>query len=191
MDKHKNLIKHDPDNGQYGDCVRTAIACLLSLRPEQVPHFFSDGDNPKWDVDVIEFLSPFNLSYFMFPLKLGEDQDHNLILDVMRVNNPDTLYLLYGTSKTGCNHNVICKAGEIIHDPTQGDPGIVGPCDDGLYWIGLIIPAHPTTTRKQAEFIEAYDRWAVIDTVKCAGDEHNAFVAMVEARDELEEASSK
>ena len=39
MKFHKQLYRHDPENGVWGDCYRTAWACLLDLEPEDVPHF--------------------------------------------------------------------------------------------------------------------------------------------------------
>jgi hypothetical protein len=43
MTPYKQLVKHDPFNGQYGDCARTAIACLLNMHPSEVEHFLEDG----------------------------------------------------------------------------------------------------------------------------------------------------
>jgi len=37
---HKQLItNHNPESGIFGDCQRTAIACLLDKHPSDVPHF--------------------------------------------------------------------------------------------------------------------------------------------------------
>ena len=38
MTPHKQLNRHRPEEGVFGDCYRTAIACLLDLRPQDVPH---------------------------------------------------------------------------------------------------------------------------------------------------------
>ena len=39
MKFYKQLHKHDPDNGVWGDCHRTAIGCLLDIEPELIPNF--------------------------------------------------------------------------------------------------------------------------------------------------------
>ena len=39
MEFYKQLNEHNPDEGVYGDCYRTAIGCLLNIPPEFVPHF--------------------------------------------------------------------------------------------------------------------------------------------------------
>ena len=40
-------VKHDPENGLYGDCYRACVACLLNLEVDQVPHFYHDGCNSE------------------------------------------------------------------------------------------------------------------------------------------------
>ena len=62
------------------------------------------------------------------------------LLQFMAVNNPGLYYLLSGTSRTGCNHTVVALDDQIVWDPSLSDSGIIGPCDDGYYWIKLYIP---------------------------------------------------
>src|SRR3546814_13285939 len=52
-------------------------------------------------------------------------------LQTMGALNPRLLYLLGGKSRTGCGHAVLCRGGEIIHDPSLYGSGITGTCDDG------------------------------------------------------------
>lgn len=47
-------------------------------------------------------------------------------------------HLFSGTSKTNADHVVIARDGEIVHDPSLTDAGIVGPCGDGLWWVNFI-----------------------------------------------------
>ena len=45
---HSQLIKHDPDNGQWGDCFRTCIACIFNVHNvTDVPHFGTMGHTQK------------------------------------------------------------------------------------------------------------------------------------------------
>jgi hypothetical protein len=48
-------------------------------------------------------------------------------------------WCLMGTSRTGCNHVVICKGGEIVHDPSITQSGIIGPANDGLWWAEWVV----------------------------------------------------
>ena len=52
--------------------------------------------------------------------------------------NPGQAFMLTGQSRTGCNHVVIAQSGAIIHDPSLDDSGIVGCCDDGLWWVSFL-----------------------------------------------------
>jgi hypothetical protein len=45
------------------------------------------------------------------------------------------VFILGGQSCNGVNHSVVCCDGKIVCDPSQDDSGIVGPCDDGFYWL--------------------------------------------------------
>ncbi len=37
MLQHRQLFLHEPERRSFGDCHRTALACLLNLPPEEVP----------------------------------------------------------------------------------------------------------------------------------------------------------
>ena len=57
------------------------------------------------------------------------------ILKVGKVSSCGTYYILGGQSKTGVNHTVVCHSDKIVLDPSLNDSGIIGPCDDGYYWM--------------------------------------------------------
>ena len=136
MTPYKQLIRHDPENGSYGDCWRTAIACILNRRPENVPHFMHDGceDNAEVNRRVARWLHGQGFSVVTIPF----EGDLPAILNMMKVVNPGVWWILAGTSRTGCNHSVIGRDDAIVHDPSPVDAGIVGPCDDGYYWLDFI-----------------------------------------------------
>lgn len=137
MTPHKQTIKHDPARGLYGDCYRTAIASLLDLPPESVPHF-CDGPETKGD-DVTgrarEWLAGRGLSLVRLPLFCS---DVGPVFELMGECNPGALYLLTGQSPRGFNHVVVCRGGKLAHDPSQEGGGLVGPCDDGAFWVEII-----------------------------------------------------
>jgi len=39
MKLQKQAFRHDPSNGMYGDCHRTAIASILGVERDTVPNF--------------------------------------------------------------------------------------------------------------------------------------------------------
>lgn len=140
MKPQKQLIRHDPANGQYGDCHRTAIACVLDMDAADVPHFMDrtpgKGEAPEAERLVEAWLNERGVTQIsiIFPGSLTADE---VMTTVMNVNSqrPGLAFLLGGESRTGVNHTVVCRDGKIVCDPSQTDAGIVGPCDDGYYWV--------------------------------------------------------
>lgn len=137
MKPQNMLVLHDPENGFYGDCFRACIASLLHMPTEQVPHVLENyGDEP--DADFIGrmnlWLNRHRLVFIEFPTA----QDEDALLQVSRAYFGDVHYVLLGRSKRGYNHNAIYKAGELVHDPHPEGGGIVGPAEDGFYWLGFL-----------------------------------------------------
>jgi len=137
MQLHKQLFPHDPAGDQYGDCFRTALACLLDLEPSSVPHFMHDGtgEDSVW-ARVNEWLAPRNLAHCTFAV-CGDLSD---VFRMMSSVNAGAYYLLAGSSSRGFNHQVIALNDAILHDPSPSDAGLCGPCDDGYYWISFLVP---------------------------------------------------
>lgn len=132
--KINNSIKHDPENGSWGNCHSACIAMILGMDINDVPHFYKDGedgDSNVQDKRVADFLDAFGLIKFnvLFP---GETLFQE-ILTTFKNASPGVAFILGGKSSSGCGHSVVCLDGEIFHDPTGS--GIVGPMDDGYFWV--------------------------------------------------------
>lgn len=139
MTPQKQLYRHDPDNGVYGDCWRTAIACLLDLPPEDVPHMHVDSGVPNMaeqDRRMNEFLASRGLMLIGVPFP-GE-MTLETLLAAVEVYSSGTRALLTGKSRTGCNHIVVLHQGAIEWDPAQTDSGIIAPADDGYWWVNWL-----------------------------------------------------
>lgn len=137
MKFHKQLFRHDPANGVYGDCHRTCYACLLDLNPEDVPHCGEGGKPSEHFHEIMErFLETRGLATVSCPFQATLEE----VLHHQKYVNPNHYYLLGGQSKTGCGHTVVCLNDEIIWDPSLTDSGIVAPMEDGYYWITWIVP---------------------------------------------------
>lgn len=139
MIPQKQLNRHCPENGVFGDCHRTAIACLLDMRPEEVPNWSEKHwqDVDAWMRAEKEFLASKGLSSVTF----AYNSDLESLLAAMGITNPSAFYMITGKSRNGTHHVVIAKGSEIVWDPAQDDSGIVGPCEDGLYWLDFLVPA--------------------------------------------------
>lgn len=147
MIKQKQLNKHNPDFGIFGDCYRTAIACLLNLDPEEVPNFAEShwDDMKAWKKADKEFLAQFNLTY----AEIAYDSSLETLLYSMELLSPGILYLLSGTSRNNTHHTVIGGAGRIYWDPAKDNSGIIGPCSDGYYWIQILVPLSQQLTEEE------------------------------------------
>lgn len=111
-------VKHSPDDGLYGDCLRACVATILNYEhnPEAVPHFAHDGATP----DIVherlcEYLSS---QHGLSPWVIHYDPTVSLeeMLDVLAVN-ADVPFLLYGRTAYDTDHVVVCQNGKVAHDP--------------------------------------------------------------------------
>jgi hypothetical protein len=142
MIERKQLFRHRPHEGQIGDCHRTAIACLLDMEPETVPHFgakdFEVGIEKCTQVEEVDAWLA-ERGYAQVHIAFGGELED--VLASVGALNPKAYYLLGGWSRTGVNHTVIGCGNRIAWDPSQNDAGIVGPCSDGYFWVTFIVPS--------------------------------------------------
>lgn len=138
MKFHKQKFLHDPDNGVYGDCHRTAIACLLDLEQDEVPHFLYDGcDAVEFKRREKEFLNSRGLNLFEVDYG-GEIKD---VMNYIASVNPNIPYLLYGKSPRGTCHTVVCVNNKMMHDPHPDDTFVCAPCGSEAYYrIAILTP---------------------------------------------------
>ena len=139
MQFHTQLVMHDPDNGKLGDCHRTALACLLNKKPEEVPHFGEFCFDPvKYHEMKQEYLKTLGLAEFSFPVQ-GESPVSDVTNSIGSWNT-NLLYMLSGKSSRGTNHIVVCRGYKMIHDPHPSNEFICGPCNDNFYWVSVLTP---------------------------------------------------
>lgn len=141
---NKQLFKHDPANGTFGDCYRTCIACLLNLKPHQVPNFGEHYDDlVKFEGAAREWLCA--NGYKSVQLPLNPNYSLTDVLTCMQVWNPDVYYFITGMAARGFNHVVIARNDQVIHDPHPSGDGLTGPAEEGgqvsAWWIEVLLPA--------------------------------------------------
>lgn len=137
MTPHKQRFKHEPDKGIFGDCDRTAMACLLDMSPDEVPHWgVHMGNHALFDKVKREWLATQGLFENHIAFECTRDELNENMRSLFR----DVYVLLTGTSKNGCHHVVIARNGDIVHDPALDDSGIVSPCNDGYWWLSVLMP---------------------------------------------------
>lgn len=149
----KQMYRHDPKNGIYGDCDRTVIACLLDFdHPTDVPHFFEriSEESEQWEVDEAyerkkEWLRKRGKTIVQFSFTTD---DLKTVVEAISFQNSGIPFALIGRASRGVGHVVLCENGRIIHDPhpdidvIPADPSdiILGPEPvTEAYWVQFIV----------------------------------------------------
>ena len=147
MKPQKQLFRHRPADGVYGDCHRTAIAIVLDMDANDVPHFMDGKAGESGAKEAFAEVEKWLNSRGMMTISILFSGEVPLqeVLQTIQFCNPQSrpVFILGGRSANGVNHSVVCRDGTIACDPGQDDPGIVGPCDDGFYWVtffGTLLP---------------------------------------------------
>ena len=118
----KQRRRHNPDEGIYGDCARAAFASILEIPYDDVPDFTFVGNQYE---EIRSWLRRLGYDVCRFLFLGSEPLDK--IQERMADWNPNIYYLLSGRSSIGIGHIVVCLNGEIAHDPSLDNTGIVGP----------------------------------------------------------------
>ena len=128
MTPHKQQIEHDPENGKYGDCLKTAIASVLELPLDVVPNF--NGPGYTWsrqNNEVRAFAKRLGLGFATMLLKGSPNQ----ILTYMDQCFPGGIYLMSGTGARGVYHTVVCEGRAFLHDPHPSNEFLTDTEDPG------------------------------------------------------------
>lgn len=140
MIPHICTIKHDPENGKFGDCLRASVASILDIENvNDVPHFYHDGCEPETGDErfrawlLSRGLAPFVL---FFDGVIPRDE----IMQCMAVTNTDINYLLFGLNADGVDHVVICRNDKIIHDTAWFKTEIVKSQAHGMWSVMVFVP---------------------------------------------------
>lgn len=145
----KQLHRHNPEEGVYGDCHRTAVACVLGLDdPAKVPHYIGEqlameangvAPDVSWDEMENAWLHKhYGLRRICFYLlgTLSLEEVRNM---VEKCAGP-VVYLLCGLSPRNTNHIVVCRGKDYMHDPHPDGGGLVAPMQEGVWEVSYFTP---------------------------------------------------
>lgn len=139
MKPHRMVSNHNPENGEYGDCLRTCIACLTDAPTvESVPHFAAihyGSADVMWQAVRNWLMDEHNASLWFVPYATDDWQEVTATCNAL---NPGMFYMLQGASDGG-DHIVICQGDRIVHDPAPGGGGLIGPGSNGVFMVVLIV----------------------------------------------------
>lgn len=133
---HKQLFRHDPESGVYGDCARTVIACILRMDIEDVPHVHGDITGEDQSAMHDEFLAKHGINRIWIAFR-AETPDQ--AVDWASQWSNGMPFILSGESPRGTNHVVIGHEGKIIHDPHPDGGDLVGPTDNDHYYVEWLV----------------------------------------------------
>lgn len=145
MIEYKQLFYHKPKEGEIGDCWRTCIACVLNLRPEDVPHpYLRFWDWADFNADITQQVQAAMNEWFVdsgLAVKFVEvpvQTDREGLGVYLKHYYPD-MHVIVGCNSKHGGHSVIMRNDDYMWDPSRDNSGCVGPMDDGYYWIGLLV----------------------------------------------------
>lgn len=124
MIRHTQTIFVDDPRGIPGDCMRTAVASLLDLPTEAVPHFVLFYEPGAW--------------FEVFGIWL---RGRGLQIKPVPASNVDRECLALGMSPRGVEHVVVWGPDGLVHDPHPSRAGI----EARQFW--ALVPATPGENR--------------------------------------------
>jgi hypothetical protein len=139
----QTITKHDPANLQFGNCYQAAIASVLDLTLESVPHF-GLNDKPEeisgeeFAKRINQFLGPLGLRVIWFFIPLADVYTWR---DHLAEDGHLTYHLIGGKSIRGNPHVTVGLNGKLVHDP-HPDGGPLSPVD-GKFDFGFFIRTTP------------------------------------------------
>ena len=150
--------EHDPANGVWGDCHRAAVASVLELPIEEVPHFGEGGpEDREFFRRERAFFATRGLLPISVPFGGSADAPLDAVLMTLKHHARGAWWLLGGRSPRGFNHTVVGFGGEIVHDPNEKGGGVVGPRDDGFYWVTFFAALDPASTVYWRSTVDFHD----------------------------------
>ena len=129
-------VPHNPPHS-FGDCHRTAIACILDIPPDRIPHIAGVMNGKAWLRNMNDALHP--LGYQIASISFSGCIQRAELMAMMQSLNPTVYYILIGVNKREVRHAVVCRGGSVAHDTNASSEGVVSPVyDDDLkdyFWI--------------------------------------------------------
>ena len=151
ISRYRQLHRHAPDEGLIGDCWRTCIACILGLKPQQVPHFVEQAVNAgrKTDGYHVELANEWLAKRGFGIISIALRADAPSIAFSM---TPGIHYILGGSGSAGLGvHHCVVGEGhfQTAWDPSPWATGPLTPLTDAngaqYYWLEFIVPINLAT----------------------------------------------
>ena len=141
MEPRYSMTPHNPPES-WGDCHRACVASIVEVAPWEVPHIWEGYDGTDDQIEVgrrNDILNNWLLDrgFILHNFYVHGTHPVEELIDNISEANPGVYWILSGWSSNGANHAVICRNGEVVHNPTPGSE-IDGPMDDGTWLIEML-----------------------------------------------------
>lgn len=120
----KQIFRHDPDNGIFGDCFPTCLSIVSGIDRHKVPHWHKVMDLNEAIARYDAWLKTRGLTRIQSYWNGAYTPDE--ILEFLTASS-SLPFIFSGCSRNGTNHAVIAHNGRIVWDPSLDDSGIIGP----------------------------------------------------------------
>jgi len=146
LSRQKQAYRHDPKSGIQGDCYRTAIACVLGVERDSVPHSHEEMTGPENEAFIDAWLRPRGFRRIYLPV-LGDEFKE--VANAMYPRGGGLPVIITGQGPRNVNHVVVVYGVDDFWCPTLGavdaEVALIGPAlPDGYFWAEWIVrdPSH-------------------------------------------------
>jgi hypothetical protein len=133
----KQKFKNDSRKGTRGDCWRTCVAMICGVDRDSVPHDHNIETPDEWRAWREDTAAMLGVKFVEAPYALGPDFELEEIIAMGLHRGFGLPFILSGSSKIRVGHSVVIDETGVMHDPSGN--GIIGPCDDDLYWLEWVV----------------------------------------------------
>lgn len=141
LTRQYQAFRHEPENGIQGDCYRTAVACVLGIERDSVPHSHDELTGPEAETFIDGWLKPQGLRRIFMPV-LGDDL--RTVAEAIYPRGGGLPLMITGRGPRDVNHVVVVHGPDDIWCPTLGAVppriALIGPAlPDHYFWAEWIV----------------------------------------------------
>lgn len=134
---------HRPESGIQGDCYRTAIACVLGVERDSVPHSHDDMTGAEANEFHGKWLREQGLRRLFIPVNPAGSTSAAQLANEMWSRGDGLPMILTGHGRRGVNHCMVVHGEDDFWCPILGavaDTGLDGGAlPDGYYWAEWLV----------------------------------------------------
>ena len=137
----QTITDHNPAEGRYGNCTQAAIASILDLPLDAVPHFCVElPQDLEGGIEESRRVNEWLRERGLTLVELGYHAENiPSWQEDWKRRGASFYHLMSGISPRGFCHCTVGMNGKVIHDP-HPIGGELKPLENGTYVFGFILP---------------------------------------------------